>query len=267
MSRMLSGHATAPYPALPAPLAQRCDTRYWRFRRFGSRGDDLQVDLTADRPTAVTEVLARCTLPEPDRDFLWDLPVGKRIECLLMLGTLDGLDAFDIDLHCPGCHGLFEVTTTAEELLEAGRAADRVIVEVPSNAGMSRFRIPTGRDQKLWLEQGLPDGTDTIAAIIATLEVDAVNDVCVSALEAALDVADPLLRAPIVSACPDCACQVEAEMDLEAFVLAHFQRSQDSLIAGIDLLASRYHWSEAEILALPEWRRVRYVNRLRHQRS
>ena len=184
-----------------------------------------------------------------------------------MLGTLDGLDAFNIDLHCPRCHGLFEVTSTAEELLEAGRAADRVVVEVPTKAGMSQFRVPTGRDQKMWLERGLSDGADAIAAIIATLAVDGVNDVCVSVLEAALDEADPLLRAPVASACPDCACRVEGEMDLAAFVLAHFQRSQDSLIAGIDLLASRYHWTEAEILALPEWRRARYVNRLKHHRS
>ena len=78
-------------------------------------------------------------------------------------------------------------------------------------------------------------------------------------MEGALDAADPLVRAAVEAACPDCGRTSEHEMDLAGFVLARLARAQDALLETVHLLASRYHWSEAEILALPAWRRARYV--------
>ena len=126
---------------------------------------------------------------------------------------------------------------------------------------MRRFRRPTGRDQLGWLARTYPDEAAAVAAMIESLATDG-SEVPASALEAALDEADPLVRAPVVTACPDCGYEVENEIDLAGTALAQLRRSQDSLFAAVDLLASRYHWSEAEILSLPEWRRARYVNLL-----
>lgn len=225
-----------------------------QFRRFGSRPDDLEVDLTAPRPHAVTGVLAACAVPCADRDALWDLPVGKRIECLLALAALDGVEEFDMELRCDSCRKTFEVSLTLEELVAVGRAADRDVVE----AGPARFRRPTGRDQLTWLAQGHADESALIAAMVATLALD-VHDFPTEAVEAALEKADPLLRAPVTAACPECGHEAEYETDPAGMALARFARAQDSLFAAVDLLASRYHWSEAEILALPEWRRSRYI--------
>jgi hypothetical protein len=235
-----------------------------RFRRFGTRVEDLQVDLTADPPMAITDVLACCTLPNPDHDLLWDLPVGIRIECLLVLAALDGAEEFDTERRCPGCRQRFEVTLTINELLEAGRAADRTVVEVGKEGAMRRFRRPTGRDQLGWLARTYPGEGAVMAAMIESLASDG-TDAPAAAVEAALDEADPLVRAPVVTACPDCGYEVEDEIDLAAMTLARLRRSQDSLFAAVDLLASRYHWSEAEILSLPEWRRARYVKLLRQE--
>lgn len=266
MMPTIFGQPTAPYPALPEPLAQRHDARQWRLRPFGTRGEDLQVDLTADRPTAITELLACCTLPEPDRDVLWDLPVGKRIECLLILAALHGLEAFDAEVRCPRCDDSFEVTLTTGELLDPGRAIHRTVVEVRTEGGVSRFRVPTGRDQLAWLGQVFPDEKGAIQAVMARLVVAGDGHVPVAYLEAAFDEADPLLRAPVASACPNCGCEVEGETDLAGTTLARLSGAQDSMIEEIDLLASRYHWSEAEILSMPGWRRARYVDRQRRER-
>jgi len=208
--------------------------------------------------------LACCTLPDPDHDLLWDLPVGKRIECLLVLVALDDAQEFDTDRHCPQCQQPFEVTLTISELLEAGRAADRAVVEAGEEGAMRRFRRPTGRDQLGWLARTFPDEAAAVAAMITSLARDS-TDVPAAALEAALDEADPLVRAPIVTACPDCGYEVENEIDLAGMALARLRRSQDSLFAAVDLLASRYHWSEAEILSLPEWRLSRYIDLLQRE--
>src|SRR4051794_34076170 len=108
----------------PAPTAHPA-----KFRRFGACPDDLQVDLTAARPHAITDLLASCSVPATDRDALWDLPVGRRIERLLVLAAADGVEAFDVELSCVACRQPFEVTLTMDELLAAGRAADRDVVE------------------------------------------------------------------------------------------------------------------------------------------
>jgi hypothetical protein len=239
----------------PDPTSQRA-----RWRRFGTRADDLQVDLAAPRPHAITGVLACCVAPAGDREALWDLPVGKRIERLLEVAALDGATDFDVDLRCQACGGSFEVTLAAEELLEAGRAADRDVVE----AGPARFRRPTGRDQLRWLGRAYPDEATLVRDMAATLALDEVP-VSLAAVESALDEADPLLRAPVTAACPECGHRAEYETDPAGMALARLARAQDSLFAAVDLLASRYHWSETEILALPEWRRARYVARLERE--
>jgi hypothetical protein len=192
------------------------------------------------------------------------LPVGKRTECLLVLAALDGADQFDAELGCPRCRQPFDVTFTIDELLEAGRAADRTVVEVRTGGEVRRFRRPTGRDQLAWLARTYSDEAGAVAAMIASLALDDA-DVPSSALEVALDGADPLLRGPVAAACPDCGCQLEHEIDPAAMALARLRRSQDSLFAAVDLLASRYHWSEAEILSMPEWRRTRYMDMLQRE--
>jgi len=266
MSCLASHHQTAPYPALPGELAAHPSAEAWRLRRFGVLGEDLQVDLTADPPTAITNLLACCTEPQPDSEMLWNLTVGKRIECLLILAELDGREAIDLALLCPQCRAPFEVTLVTRELLEAGRAADRTVIEVKNEARVWLFRLPTGRDQRRWLEQTYPSQAAAVDDLIATLALDGLADAPVTALDSALDEADPLVRTSTTAACPDCGCVAEGEADLAGMLLEQFRRAQDSIIGHVDLLASRYHWSEAEILRLPSWRRERYANRLQQER-
>ena len=255
---------TAPYPALPEALACGNEACQWRLRRFGALVHDLELDLNADGPTVITDLLSCCTLPKADRDLLWDLPAGKRIECLLVLAALDGAEQFDADFRCRGCGQMFEVILAIDELIAAGRAADSVVVELQIEGDVRRFRRPTGRDQFAWLARTYPDEAGVVAAMIASLAIDG-TDVPAIALEAALDEADPLLRMLVEAACPDCGSQTAREIDLAGMVLARMRRSQDALFEAVDLLASRYHWSETEIFSLPEWRRARYVELLQRE--
>ncbi len=221
------------------------------FRRFGSHAGDLQIDLTAVRPHAMTDALAACALTDVDREALWDLPVGKRIECLL---TLTSADEFDVELRCTACGSVFEVSLAAAELLDAAAAAGTGVIQV----GDARFRRPAGRDQLAWLKHARTDDVTLIDDIVATLAIDD-SDCPLAQLEAAFDAADPLLRAPVTAACPECGHEEEYETDPAGMALNDLIRAQDSLFAAVDALASHYHWTEADILALPEWRRARYV--------
>src|SRR5712691_5057820 len=123
MNVPFSNAQTAPYPPLPPALALRGEARHLRLRRFGTQAQDLEVNFFSDRPNLITDLLACCTLPQADRDLLWDLPVGKRIECLLWLARLEGIEEMDVDLGCSRCGLRFEASLTLDELLDSSKVA------------------------------------------------------------------------------------------------------------------------------------------------
>jgi hypothetical protein len=67
----------------------------------------------------------------------------------------------------------------------------------------------------------------------------------------------PDLRIPI--ACPYCGEDLNHGFDLYGLFFSEWSVSLELLFQQVHLLASRYHWSESEILGLPRRRRARYV--------
>jgi hypothetical protein len=257
--------ATAPFPPLPKEAAGG----HLRLRRFGTCFEDLEVDLqSVDRPCVITNVLAACTMPGRDADFFWDLPVSKRTECLLLLAGLGGAGDVDAEYHCPECRQTLEVSLTLDELLAVDGSLSEPVSLVGDDGAVTSLRRPTGRDQAGWAAKEFADERALHADMASCLAGGAVFDEAqVTRIEQALDEADPLLRGAVEASCPECGCVSQHEVDLAGFALAQLRRAQDALIQTVHLLASRYHWSEAEILATPPWRRARYTALLERESS
>lgn len=273
MSSRIGMTDTAPFPTLPPPPDGAISE--WpsamRLRRFGTRLDDLHVKLEkGERLEAISALIECCTLPAMDGDFGLQLSVGKRIECLLVLAALDGARQVDTDLRCASCSQSLEVTLSIEELLEAGRAAGAAAVEVEMGGTIRRFRRPNGRDQAAWRDVRDHDLESIRREMAASLLADEIDGSTspefspaeLAGIEAALDRADPLLRGAVLTTCPDCGHSAEHEVDLVGFTLERLRRRQHALLETVHVLASRYHWTEADILGVPEWRRDRYVQML-----
>jgi hypothetical protein len=247
-----------PAPNRPADsTAARVRAGQLHLRPFGTHFDDLEVDFTARSPVVITDLLTRCAGPEADPEQLWDLPVGKRIRCLLILAALSGVEEFEAGIDCPRCGVAVEVTLTFSELLEASRPHQADEVDV---AGSGRYRLPTGRDQLGWLDHAGEDEGDMVNRILASLHLEGAAPAAM--VEAALDEADPLVRTSVTAVCTDCRHEAELEMDVAGQALRSLQRQQAGMLEGVHLLASRYHWTEAEIFALPAWRRDHYLELL-----
>jgi len=221
------------------------------FRRFGTLVQDLDADFSAARPFIITDLLRRCTTSTVTEEELWDLPVGRRIADLLALSGRGGASAFDVIVPCAHCGQESEVTLELEELLEPGA----------SPVAGSGFRLPTGRDQREWLRQAAEHENIPMDHMMSSLRTS--EDVAVQDIEGLLNQADPLVRGAVTAICPDCGHSTEAEVDLAGKALARLEAEQNLLLESVHLLASRYHWSEAEIFALPAWRRERYLDLLR----
>ncbi len=86
-------------------------------------------------------------------------------------------------------------------------------------------------------------------------------------VENAMEAMAPSLAHNLAAQCPECGAQVEVYFDPRRFCLAELRDHAAFVYDDIHLLAEHYHWPEAEILALPRDRRIRYAEMVRAARS
>lgn len=230
-----------------------------RFRGLG-RIADLDLEFaSADRPRAVTAVLAACAEPALEPEAIWALTLAARIGGLLAIWSQgEGAEALDIRLRCPseGCGADLETALPVAALMELAREAERA--PMLEDGGLT-LRRPTGADQRLWRGGPLDDPE---GAILASLMVEGAVPEAVderAALADRLAEFDPLSCFAVTIQCPDCGVESTLPLDLEAELLGRMARVQDRLFAEIDILARRYGWTDEAILAMPALRRARYL--------
>jgi hypothetical protein len=233
------------------------------MRSFGTDVGDLDVDFTSRPPFLITELLRRCaSLTE---DAAWGLPVGARTEAIVSLAILSGSRPLAIGMRCPhaGCAEALEIEIEPGELREACAERARASVHVQVGDDRLELRRPTGRDQCNWLNAHWPDIETARVSMLASLlsaPLDHPLDTsALVALEAELASIDPLVAFTLQVACPACGETAEHTVDLERHALAALRRIHEWMFESVARLATRFHWTEAEIFALPLWRRERYL--------
>ena len=70
---------------------------------------------------------------------------------------------------------------------------------------------------------------------------------------------DPQGDVQLALTCPQCSHQWQAPLDIVSFIWSEIHAWAMRLLRDVHVLASRYGWSEAEILALSPWRRQAYL--------
>lgn len=251
-----------------------------RWRALG-RPEDLDVPLDGaswpvPRPELVTRVLAACRADDASGDDAWDLTLGGRIGGLAAVLARSG-EPLRPQLRCPepGCGEAFEVELPLERLVAMAEEAEReraVVVPLARRPTL-RLRRPTGRDQLRWSARRFASTAEAERALLGSLVVEPADgpgpltDAELSAVSAAMEEADPLPSFRVASACPACAAQGEHALDLEGLLLALLARRQRALIHDVHRLAAEFGWSEADVLAIPEWRRRAYLRLLAGETS
>jgi hypothetical protein len=77
--------------------------------------------------------------------------------------------------------------------------------------------------------------------------------------ERAMESLAPPLSGEIEGQCPECGASVRFWFDVQSYVQRELRYDAEFLFEDVHQLATRYHWSEEKILALPRQRRVQYV--------
>jgi hypothetical protein len=233
------------------------------WRGLGQAGD-LDLDFrAADRPGLVSAVLSACAAPPlDDPETVWRLSCAARIGGLLAVhAATDGVAAVDLHFACPACDMGLEAALPVAALMKLARAAEAAPeTDLALPGGHVRLRRPTGADQRAWRRAAPADPAAARAAILGRLVVAGhLAEADIPAAEEALAAFDPLPAFALDATCPDCGTRADIAADLEAILLDLLARAQDRMLTEIDALARRFGWTEAEILAVPAWRRRRYL--------
>lgn len=200
----------------------------------------LDIDFTAARERALSQALA-CCVESMTEEELHALPLAERHALVREVLLAEGAAVAQVTADCTGCARTLELTLDLRSLRLRKRARGRVRV------ARREVRLPTPADL-----EACTSGEDLLALLGGAGNRHAV--------ESALSTADPLAEIEINGRCPECGHAVSAIYDLAGKWLAQLRQRAVSLLEEVHLLALRYHWSEQEILNLPESRRQAYLD-------
>jgi hypothetical protein len=231
------------------------------------------------RPAVRTlTLLARARKGVPAR-VIEDMTIGESEMTLLALRTTTlGKDFRGID-SCPDCRTLVELALDTDLLASVGAAgapereegarssSHRVVVD--ADGWQVRFRLPTigdlvvvgeeadsARARARLLERCLQDAQTPEGLRAGAPELPPALQAQVAA---AMNDADPAAQFTTAVECPDCGRVWQAGIDIAAFFWRELVVMARRLLREVHELASRYGWSESEILRMSAVRRHAYL--------
>jgi len=234
--------------------------RHFAFRPVDGALEAAVAEAVAapSMPAAVTAALAAALADvggEPaTAEAVRGLAVGDRQFLVRQLSAHLGRDRVWMTADCGACGEAFDFEVAQAELPVKEAGVGYPYAEVATPCARLRLRVPTGADQEVIAE--LPDGQAVRRLFERCLIAGAAQeDDDLDAAEAAVEAVSPEVALAVLAACPACGTSNEIAVD-PYLVLA---TRSDELFTEVHRLASSYHWSEAEILALPRARRQLYL--------
>jgi hypothetical protein len=243
--------------------------------------DEASGLLPAERATGL---LGRCLRPEQDRDdggvaLARRLTVGDREALLLHLRRITIGDRLELVASCAPCGGRMNIDARVTDLVLPPYGHDGWDHEAALSACQVRFRLPNGADQEAAARAVEGDAAEATAAEPeVSAGVQAMLERCVRevrargggvlarlpsqaipALSAAMAERDPQAEVVLGGHCPHCASPFAHAIDAGQILHEELAGDGEALFREVHTLASRYHWSEAEILSLTFRQRRRYL--------
>ena len=205
------------------------------------------------------------------------LSVGDRQFLMGRLAVGLGLGESWLTAVCGRCGERFDFSVDYRDLPVKEAGEGYPLAEVETSVGPCSFRVPTGADQEILA--GLDD-SEAFRSLLGRCLVaptgpegdgssrgekaDGFTPDDAARIETALEAVAPEVAVSVQAACP--ACGTPHGIDVDPYrVLSH--QTAGGLLQEIHILASAYHWSEAEILALPLKRRRSYLDLIDRSRG
>jgi hypothetical protein len=221
----------------------------------------------------LTAVLAEVGGQVATEELVAGLCVADRQFLLRQLLVHLGRDEVWLSADCGACGGRFDLQVRHSSL-PVQEAQDFPQTRVTTAGGFLCVRVPTGEDQAAIAVLGFDQARSALARRLVLgrdddgIELKPWSDAVLAesdlaAMDERMDAVFPQVATRVQTTCPECG-QANV-VDVSPLRFLHGTLSE--LLSEVDLLARNYHWSEADILALPRTRRQRYARFLDRARG
>jgi hypothetical protein len=176
-------------------------------------------------------------------------------------------DRVHTDVRCPArdCGARVDVDFRIGDYLTHHAARTPRAVAPASEEGWYRlkgqdvlFRLPSSADQAEALRTPDPEG-ELARRCLRPADTPARTRALAQKAMAAMA---PVLSDAVQGRCPRCSGSFDMYFDVQSFVLSELRGQAAFLYQDMHLVASRYHWSEHEILQMPARRRAYYAAKI-----
>lgn len=192
------------------------------------------------------------------------LPIGDVDALLLRLRQKIVGDTISGETLCaaPGCRARVDVTFSIAAYLDHHRPSTPASASPADEGGWHRlgdtrveFRLPTADDQFATVHAPEPEQV-LLRRCVRPAGITAAEG---AEAEAAMEAMAPSLFSDLEGRCPACEATVEVRFDPLEYALRELRDQAAFVYHDVSAIARCFHWSEAEILALPAARRARYA--------
>lgn len=239
--------------------------RGWKIRPIYGRLElALWEACTAshDRVTGIDRFIDTAMTFDSPQAGAEDLSTGDRQFVMAELTRRFAAGPFWMTVSCTGCDTPYDIEIDLDRLPISPAGETYPLSRATISSGEVEIRVPTGADQAAIA--GIDDAMEAVAALAQRCIVTPdrsladdpdIRDADIATIDAALQATAPQVATSVASRCPDCDTANESAFDTASLFVA----SVTNPLPEVHAMAMAYHWSEAEILALPRDRRHAYL--------
>lgn len=130
-----------------------------------------------------------------------------------------------------------------------------------ANGAPVTYRVPNSHDLAAAAASGKEDECERVLRRRCIVGASSLDTAALAAVEDALEKLCEPATIALATSCPACSAPFAPAVDIGAILWREIATCAHRLLDEVAALAARYGWSEREILALPEVRRRRYMDR------
>ena len=178
-------------------------------------------------------------------------------------------DVIATDLYCaaPACRARVDLSFSIAAFVAHHRPEPPAALRVADDGWFRlddevEFRLPRAADQLAIALEAEPER----ALAVRCIRPAEVSAAARAQVEDAMEALAPSLLSELQGTCSECGATVTAEFDPLQYTLRELRDQARDIYADVWAIAASTHWSEADILALPTARRLRYAE-LVHDRA
>ena len=265
MSRSTSRRKSDAFVLCVLPLGLRAGARAERIVRARALAGPeelrlLEIRWESPRETLLSQALA-ChvarlgSIAEPGPAVLHRLALADRHALVRELLLASGVADLLVPAACAACGAKLELAFDLKAAKPPDRLGEPLRLSRRRNALTERLvlRLPRPADMEA------AHSPAELAAMCAGISPRDAKS-WLRAAENSMAMADPLGQIEIHGTCPGRGCEVLAPLDLVAEWLRRVRHRTTRLLQDVHHLALHYHWSEEQILLLPDTRRQAYLD-------